>query len=202
MQVHKDDTTSKVVSMENVGNYMWVNTTDRKLHIIHTATMKTVACVTLKNSLLEVVQMLHVPEWHMVLVLWELPEIWCLHDEIDASGLHVIGSLQLKFQNNPIYNLCKVTLNTTTEVWATRKDKEIAVLTETSTGCIESNTLQCTINSNLPTINCNLISCLHFNTKCENSLIHVWITFEESPQLICWNAENKNQLHSVSLHCK
>ena len=187
--------------MENVGNYMWVNTNDNKLYIIHTASMKTVACVCLKNSMLEVLQLLHVPEWHMVLVLWELSEIWCLHDEIDASGLHVIGSLQLN-NNIPINNLCKVTLDsTTTEVWATMNDKQITVLAEAPSGCCESTTLKCTANSKLATLHCNLVSCLQFSTDSRNSLIHIWITFRESPQLICWNGETKIQLHSVSLQC-
>lgn len=185
--------------MENVGNYMWVITNDNKLHIVHTASMKTVACVTLKNSMLEVLQLLHVPEWHMVLVLWELSEIWSIHDKPNESGLHVIGSLQLD-KNIPISKLCKVALDsTTTEVWATKKDKQITVLTETPSGCCESTTLQCTANSKLATLHCNLISCLQFTTDSGNSLIHIWITFDDSPQLICWNGETKNQLHSVSL---
>ena len=187
--------------METVGNYMWVNTNDYKLHIIHTASMRTVACVSLKNSLLEVLQLLHVPEWHMVLVLWELSEIWCIHDEVDASGLHVIGSLQLDTRI-PINNLCKVTLDsTTTEIWATRNDKQITILAGTPSGCCESNTLQCTANSKLATLHCNLISCLQFSTDSGNSIIHIWITFDKSAELICWSGEIKNQLHSVSLHC-
>ena len=189
--------------MENVGNYMWVNTNDHRLHIVHTASMKTVACVTLKNSMLEVLQLLHVPEWHMVLVLWELSEIWCIHDESDTSGLYVIGSLQLD-RNIPISKLCKVALDsTTTEVWATKKDKLITVLAETPSGCCESTTLQvqCTANGKHATLHCNLISCLQFSTDSGNSLIHVWISFDDSPQLICWNGETKNQLHSVSLQC-
>ena len=99
MQVHEDSTIAKIVTMESVGDCMWVSTDDHKLYIIHTADMKTVACVTLKNELLEVVQLLHIPEWHMVLVLWELSEIWCLHEDIDATGVHFIGSLQLNSNN-------------------------------------------------------------------------------------------------------
>ena len=201
MQEHKDSTITKVVTMESVGNYMWINTDDYKLHIVHTATMKTVACVTLKNSILEVVQLLHVPEWHMVLVLWELPEIWCLHDEVGTSGVHVIGSLQLN-SNNPICKVCKVVLDSTTEVWATRKDNEITILTKTPSGCCEGDHLQCATKSKHATLQCSLISCLHFNNKSENSLIHVWVTFERSPQLICWNAETREQIHSISLQCK
>ena len=185
--------------MENVGNYMWVKTNDYKLHVIHTASMKTVACVPLENSLLEVSHLLHVPEWHMVLVLWELPEIWCLHDEVDASGLHVIGTLQLE-SNNPMSNWCKVTLDSTTEVWCTRKDKQITILAETLLGgCCEKATLQCSTDCKLATP--DLISCLHFNTDSEDSLIHVWTTFDESSQLISWNGETKSQIQSVALQC-
>ena len=201
MQEHKDSSIAKVVTMENVGNYMWMNTDDNKLHVVHTATMKTVAHVTLKNSLLEVVQLLHVPEWHMVLILWELSEIWCLYDEIDASGVHVIGSLQLH-SHNPICKLCRATLNSTTEVWATRKDNEITILTEAPSGCCESDGLQCAAKSKHTTLQCNLITGLHFDNNSENFLIHVWVTFEGSPQLVCWNAETRKQIHSISLQCK
>ena len=191
------------MTMENVGNYMWVNTDDYKLHVIHTASMMTVACVTLENKILEVRQLLHVPEWHMVLVLWELSEIWCLHDKIDSSGVHFIGSLQLN-NHNPLYNLCKVTLDSTTEVWATRKDKEVIILTEALSGCCESTCLKCAAaHGKLATLNCNLIYCLHFSsTNSKNSLTHVWIAFSGSPQLVCWDGQNKNQVHSISLQCK
>ena len=187
--------------MENVGNYMWVNTDDYKLHVIHTASMKTVACVTLKNNTSKVIQLLHVPEWHVVLVLWDQAEIWCLHDEVNTFGVHFIGFLQLN-TFNPIYNLCRVTLGSTTEVWATRKDKQVSILTETLSGCCESDVLNCVANNNSATACCNLITCLHLKTNSENSLVHVWITFDTGPHLMCWNGENKTQTHSVSLQSK
>ena len=181
--------------MTNVGHYMWVYTNDQNLRIIQTAKMKTTACVVLENLSLEVTQMLHVPEWHMVLVLWELSEIWCLHDEIDASGLYKIGALQLNV-HNPISSLCKVTFDNTTEVWATRKDKEIVVLTQSPSGCCENNVLVC---ASAARYGCHLITCLCFNIGNERSLTHVWVSFDGSTQLACWDGPNKTQLHTVSL---
>ena len=181
--------------MTSVGDYMWVYMNDQNLHIIQTATMKTITCVTLTNSLLEVLQLLHVPEWHMVLVLWELSEIWCLHDKIGSSGLYKIGTLLLNV-HNPISRLCKVTFDNTTEVWATRRDKEIVILMQSPSGCYENDVLVCTAVAH----RCHLITCLCFNTVDENSLTHVWVSFDESSQLVCWDAPNKTQLHTVSLY--
>ena len=183
--------------MTSVGHYMWVYTNDQNLHIIQTAKMKTIACVVLQNSLSE---MLHVPEWHMVLVLWELSElseIWCFHDDIGPSGLYKIGSLQLDKQM-PISSLCMVTFENTTEVWATRKNKEIVILEPSLSGCCEinDNVLVCTTAA----YSCHLITCLCFNTDNEKSLTHVWVSFDGSSQLVCWDGPNKTQLHTVSLN--
>ena len=183
--------------MANVVNYMWVCTTDHKLYIVHTAKMSTVSCVGLENSLLQVVQLLHVPEWHMVMVLWELSEIWCLYDKVDKSGVHVIRTLQLN-NHNPISMLCKVDIQQTTEVWATRGDKEIVVLTQSPTGCSESRILKCDVSRKAMSLNCNLITCLYFNNKALDT-VHVWVSFCGLAQLVCWDGEKKTQLRSVSL---
>lgn len=185
--------------MTNVGHYMWVYTNDHKLHIIQTAKMKTVACVILENSILEVIELLHVPEWHMVLVLWELSEVWCLHDEVSESGLFQIDSFKSNKQS-PINSLCKVTLGNTTEVWATRKDKEIVILTKSPSGCHEGNTLVCSTDKRAA-YNCHLITCLHFVDDNEK-FTHVWVSFSGCSQLVCWDGQSKIQLHKVSIHCE
>ena len=182
--------------MTSVGHYMWVYTNDQNLHIIQTAKMKTIACVALNNFALEVLQLLHVSEWHMVLVLWGLSEIWCLYDEIGPSELYKIGTLQLKNVHNPIRNLCTVTFDNTTEVWATRNDKEIVILTQSPSGCCEKDVLVCTTAA----YSCHLITCLCFNTDNEKSLTHVWVSFDGSSQLVCWDGPNKTQLHTISLY--
>ena len=187
--------------MVSVTNYMWVCTADHKLYIIHTATMHTVSCVTFENSLQQVIQLLHVPEWHMVVVLWESSEIWYLWDEVDRLGVNMIGQLQLH-NKKPITVLCKVNWQQTTEVWGTRKDKEIVVLTQSQTGCYVHEILQCSITNENNNFRCNLITSLIFDSTSGISLTHVWMSFEENTQLVCWNAENKTQLHSVFLHCK
>ena len=206
--------------MTSVGHYMWVYTNDQNLHIIQTAKMKTIACVVLQNSSPEVSQMktivcdvlqnsspkvsqmLHVPEWHTVLVLWKQSEIWCLYDGIGPSGLYKIGTLQLKNVNNPISSLCTVTFENTTEVWATRKNKEILILEHSLSGC-------CEINSNVLVCNtgefgghdCQLITCLYYADD-EKRLTHVWVSFNESSQLVCWDGPNKSQEHTISLNCE
>ena len=188
--------------MANVANYMWVYTVDHKIYIVHTAKMQVICCVDLENSSLRVVQLLHVPEWHTVLVLWELSEVWCLYDEVDISGIHVIGTLQLN-RHNPISMLCKVDIQQMTEVWATREDKEIVVLTQSPTGCSENKVLECSIMivaDKSKNFNCNLIK--SFNIGTQKSATHVWASFEGRSQLVCWEPESKAQLHSVSLHCE
>lgn len=198
VQIYEDTTAAKVVAMTSVGNYMWVCTRDQKLYVVHTSKMKTVACVVLRNTMLEVVQLLHVPEWHMVLVLWELSDIWCLHDKVGVDGLYQIGTLTFNSQN-PLNNLCKVTFGNTTEVWATRKDKEIVVLTQSQTGCYEDNILVCSTDQRAA-YSCHLITCL--GTCNGKHPTYVWVSFEGCTQLVCWDAESKAQLHTVSLHCE
>ena len=183
--------------MTNVRHHMWIYTNDQNLYVIQTAKIKTIACVMLKNTIFEVTQLLHVPEWHLVLVLWELSEIWCLYDETNASGLYQMGTWKLS-ANSPISSLCTVTFESTTEVWATRKDKEIVVLSRSPSGCCESNIIVCCTNRR-GAHNCHLITCLQFNTDSGKSLTHVWVSFDGYPQLVCWDGPSKTQLHTISL---
>ena len=194
-QIH-EDCIPQVVAMVSVTHYMWVCTVDHKLFIIHTATMRTVSCVVLENSSQQVLQLLHVPEWHTVLVLFESSEIWCLCDEVDKSGVNMTEKLLL---HNNISELCKVNYQQTTEVWGTMRDKKIVVLTQTPTGCLKHETLKCLVPNEGRSLNCNLISSL---SDTGGSQTHVWVSFEECSQLVCWIAESKIQLHLVSLHCK
>ena len=205
------------MAMTNVGDYMWVCTSDHKhhtagtlrhskindhkLYIIQAANLSTMACFTLRNAMQQVFQLLHVPEWQMVLVLWELSEIWCLHDEIDASGVYQTGSLALS-ANNTVSSLCKVTLENTTEVWGTRKDKKIVVLTQSQAGILESLSADLVCSTAASSSDCQLITCLHFTTDKGKRLTHVWVSFNGSSQLVCWNGQNKTQLHTISLHCE
>jgi len=173
---------------------MWVSTKD-KLHIIEAASMKTAACIALDNSTLEVLQLLHVPEWHMVLVLWELSELWCLYDNITTSGAYLIGCLQLK-RHAPMVRLCRVRVKGVTEVWATTSDKEVKVFIQSPSGCFE------TLNIKYPNkylYSSDLITCLNFSTATEISVTHVWISFEYKPTLACYDGEEKSVLHTVSL---
>ena len=194
MQVYEDSATANVQAMINIYNHMWVSTKD-KLHIIETTSMKTVVCVALNNLTLEVLQLLHVPEWHMVLVLWELSEIWCIHDEITASGVHLIGSLRLDHYI-PVVRLCRVRVRGTTEVWATSKDKEITVLVQSPSGCCERFILNFTDKS---LYSSHLITCLNFSTATQISVTHVWVSFNKVPKLVCWDGEEKSPLHTVLL---
>jgi len=189
--------------MASVANYMWMYTVEHKLYIVHTAKMQIICCVGLENSSLQVVQLLHVPEWHTVLVLWELSEIWCLYDEVDKLGVHVIGTLQLN-RHNQITMLCKVDLQETTEIWATREDKEIVVTTQSPNGCSENEVLECSIHvdDKSKILNCDLIKSFSFYTATQKSTTHVWVSFKGHSQLVCWEPESKTQLHSVSLYCE
>ena len=193
--MYEDAATAKVQAMINVHNSMWVSTKD-KLHVIDTAAMKTISCVVLENSTMEVTHMLHVPEWHMVLLLWELSELWCLHDKVSASGVHVIGKLQLD-QNISVVSLCKVKVRGTTEVWITRKDKDIVVLAQSQSGCCEKFILSVPEKS---LYYCDLITCLNFSTATEKYMTHVWVSFHrKEPKLVCWDGEEKSHLQTISL---
>lgn len=192
--MYEDTSTANVQAMINVYNYMWVSTKDT-LHVIDTSTMKTIVCVALKNSTMRVVQLLHVPEWHTVLVLWEQSEIWCLHDEVTASEVHLIGSLKLNYRA-PIVRLCRVHLKRITEVWATRADQEIRVFVQSPSGCCERTIL------NITGYNCHLITCLNFRTATKYHATHVWVSFDKASKLVCWDGEEKTQLCIVSLKSK
>lgn len=157
--------------------------------------MQNVACIQLRNNKSFLVDMVHVPQWNMVIALWNRSQLWGMHDQITKSGLHVVDTIDLN-SNNHIAQLCVVNLRQRTEVWATRGEKEVVILQDSPTGFCCERTLTCTIDKNL--LFCHFITCLHFsNSETGNCMIHVWVSFKGRPHLICWDAEKRVQIHSI-----
>jgi len=139
--------------------------------------------------------MVHIPQWNVVVVLWNRSQLWCIHDQVTTSGLHVVNTIEID-SKNPIVHMCMVKLPQRTELWATQGDKKITIIGHLATGISCDSTLACTIDRCL--LFCHFIICLHFNSsKTGNSMARVWVSFNRRPHLVCWDAETRSQIHSV-----
>ena len=176
--------------MVNVGQYMWIYTADHELNVVHISTMQNIACILLETNL-SVIEMLHVPEWQVVIVLWRKSQLWFIHDKI-RDGLHVMDVIK----HDPVIHMCVVNLSERTEVWATQGDRNIVIFESSSNGFQSSDSLHCTVeNKSLFT---NLIVCLCFtSTISGNNMLHVWVSFHQLPHLVCWNAKQRIQINCI-----
>ena len=180
--------------MVNVNQYMWIYTEEKNLFIYHTPTMQNIACIQLRNNRSFLVEMVHVPQWNMVVALWNKSQLWGIHAEITEGGLHVVDTVEL-ISKNHIVHLCVVNLPQRTEVWATRGGKEIVIIEYSATGICCEKTLTCSVDKNL---SCHFITCLQFNSlKTGGNNTHVWVSFNKQPHLVCWDAEERVQIHSI-----
>ena len=184
--------TAKVISMVYVNHYMWIYTAEQNLFIYHTPTMQNIACIQLKNNKLSLIEMVHVPQWNIVIVLWDKSQLWCIHDRVTKSGLHVVDTIELNSKDLVIH-LCAVDLPQGTEVWATRGENEIAIIKHSA------NEVRCeTILSCSEDLFCYFIICLCFNShKTGSNTIHVWVSFNRRPHLVCWDAQSRVQINSI-----
>ena len=180
--------------MVNVNHYMWIYTEEQSLYIYHTPTMQNIALIQLRNNKSSLIEMVHVPQWNVVVALWNRSQLWCLHDQVSASGLHVVDTIELN-SKNPIIHLCTVDLPHRTEVWATR-EKEIVIIKYSADGVSCESTLPYDTDINLQF--CYFITCLHFiSSKTGNNTVHVWVSFNRRPHLVCWDAESRVQINSI-----
>lgn len=187
--------------MANIGNYMWVSTLEQKLFIIHTPTMKTVTSVSLKNPDQRVIDLLHIVEWHAVLMMWTGSEIWYLQDSIDRGEVIVLDKQKL---DSPLFHWCQVILQDRVEVWGTQENGKVVVLNWSSVG-------QSTGILSLSTVNCNFQYTFEYITSSymtmkENygldGLVQVWVSFRQDFRLMCWDATTRTPFYSVKLPSK
>lgn len=182
-------------TLVNVNNYMWIYTEEKNLFIYHTSTMQNITCIPLRNNKSSLIEMVHVPQWNVVIVLWNRSQLWCIHDQVTTSGLHVVNTIEID-SKNPIVHICIVNLPQRTELWAAQGDKKITIIKYSATGVCCDSTLVCTIDKIL--LFCYFITCLHFtSSKTGNSIVHVWVSFNRRPHLVCWDAERRIQIHSI-----
>ena len=187
--------------MANISNYMWVSTLEQKLFIIHTPSMKTVTSVSLKNPDQRIIDLLHIVEWHAVLMMWTGSEIWYLQDCIDHGEVIVLDKQKL---DNPLFHWCQVILQDRVEVWGTQENGKVVVLNWSSVG-------QSTNILSPSTVNCNFqytfehITSSYMTMK-ENygldGLVQVWVSFRQDFRLMCWDATTRTPFYSVKLPSK
>ena len=179
--------------MVDVGQYMWIYTADHKLNVVHISTMQNIACFLLETKL-SAIELLHVPEWQVVIVLWRKSQLWFIHDKI-KDGLHVMDVIKLD-KRDPVIHMCVVNLSERTEVWATQGDRKIVIFETSSNGFWNSDTLLCTVENR--SLFASLIVCLCFtSTVSGNNMVHVWVSFNQQPYLVCWDAKKRIQINCI-----
>lgn len=156
--------------------------------------MQNIALIQLRNNKSSLIEMVHVPQWNIVLALWNRSQLWCIHDQVSTSGLHVVDTIELN-SKNPVIHLCIVDLPHKTEVWATREN-EIMIIKYSADGISCESTLPCNADKNLHF--CHFITCLHFvSSETGNNMVHIWVSFNRRPHLVCWDAESRVQINSI-----
>ena len=186
--------------MVSVGNYMWISTMEQKLFVIHIPSMKTIASVSLKNADQSVISLLHIVEWHAVLVMWTGSEIWYLQDNVGHGKIAVLDKQKL---NSPLLHWCEVVFPDRVEVWATQENGKVAILDWSSMG-------QHTHLLSLSTISCNhrfisehiTTSYMAGNHGLDSSVQQVWVSFKQDLRLMCWDATTRTPFYSVKMPTK
>ena len=186
--------------MVSVENYMWISTSEQKLFVVHTPSMKTVISVSLKNADQTVVNLLHVMEWHVVMVMWSGSAVWYLQDKFDDSKIRVLDKKKLE---SPLLHCCKVILPGRVEVWGTQQNGKVVILDWSSMG---QNTS--TLSPPMVT-NCNRQpDCEHITSSYTrrddnlNGSVQVWVTFKQELRLGCWDAVTRSSFYSVKIASK
>ena len=156
--------------------------------------MQNIALIQLRNNDSSLIEMVHVPQWNIVVALWNKSQLWCIHDQVSTSGLHVVDTIKVNSKNS-IIHLCTVDLPHGTEVWATQ-EKEIVIIKYSNDGVSCESILPCNADKKLQF--CHYITCLHFiSSKTGNNTVHVWVSFNRRPHLVCWDPETRVQINNI-----
>lgn len=184
--------------MVSVANYMWVTTLEQKLFVIHTPSMKTIATVSLRNASQSVTNLLHVVEWHAVLVMWSGSEIWYLQDGVDHGGIAVLDKQKL---NSPLLHWCEVVFPDRVEVWGTQENGKVVIL-DWSSMAQHTNLLSLsTVNfSHQFTFEHITSSYMEGDNGWDSSI--AWVSFKQDNRLMCWDATTRTPFYSVKIPTK
>lgn len=185
--------------MISVGNYMWISTLEQKLFIIHTPSMKTVASVSLKNADQRVTDLLHIVEWHAVLVMWTGSEIWYLQDNIDHGKIIVVDKQKL---DSPLLHWCEVVFQDRIEVWGTQENGKIVVLdwSNQHTSILSPSVVNCSRQYTFDHITSSYMNMERNDSL--NGVVQVWISFKQDFRLMRWDATTRTPFFSVKIPAK
>ena len=182
--------------MLGVNNYMWIATLEHKLFIIHAPLMQTVACVPLVNPDHHVLDLLHVAQWRVIMVMWSSAEIWYLNEELNPSGgVHVLDKQKLD-GCGPLVSWCKVVLHDKDEVWATQGNNKVVAVKWFRPGYHSCVSIQSSASDSLV---CDHITSTTVSENVFDKQIQIWVSFKQSCRLMCFNATSRNPLYSVQL---
>ena len=157
--------------------------------------MENITCIQLTNDNLSLIEMVHVPKWNVVLASWTESQLWCIHNQVTKSGLHVADTIELN-SKSPIMHLCTVDLPQRTEVWVTQGEKEIAIINHSPAGFSCERILTCSADKKL--LFCHYITCLSFKSaKTGDSMFHVWVSFLGQFHVVCWDAERRIEINNI-----
>ena len=176
---------------------MWVSTLEQKLFVIHTPSMKTIASVSLKNNDQTVMDLLHIAEWHAVLVMWSGPEIWYLQDSI---GNYEIGVLDKQKLSSGLLHWCKIVLPDRVEVWGTQVNGKVVVF-DWSLMVQRTNVLSLSATDR----DCNehiTSSYMEENDIVDGPVEQVWVSYKNTSRLMCLDATTRTPFYSVKIPAK
>lgn len=152
------------------------------------------------SSNLRVLAIVAVPEVASVVVsTWNGLHmvIWCFEDRLEGGEL-VIQEMLDNPDFPPVFQLCKVILpDGTIEVWGTSDHNKLAVLQHCSQGGEHAWQTQF-YESQFPngaTLPCKCITHAHFVDAAGVLHDHIWVSTDRRCRLVCWDAQEKKQLH-------
>ena len=176
---------------------MWVSTSEQKLFVIHTPSMKTIASVSLKNNDQTVTDLLHVPEWHAVLVMWSGSEIWYLQDMI---GYNEIGVLEKQKLSSHLLHWCEVVLPDKVEVWATQENGKVVVLDWSS--MVQRTNILSLSATDYDCYEHITSSYVEESDSLDDPVEQVWVSFKNTSRLTCLDATARTPFYSVKIPAK
>ena len=152
-----------------------------------------------QNRILSIIS---VPEENHVIVTTNNSQIWCIWSNLcDLNGsnhIEIEQIIELKDQP-PIYQMCKVVQpDGRVEIWGTSEGK-IAVISYKNEDCkLIVEYLECIFPNGLR-LPCQCITNAHFLTTDGHIKDHVWVSTTRRNKIICWDAQDRKQLHIVEV---
>lgn len=147
-----------------------------------------------------ILKILHVQEKECVFVTVHQSEIWCFHDRLVGKPPNLIPKQRIKTDDRddggPVYDLVKVVLDGTVQIWGTMDNNVLIQLTMVNDEWVKHYHTITPPNYQMKV--CSYIVCCSYTDSGGAEQCHLWVSYRSKSSIVCLDVRTEQQVGYIN----